>query len=399
MILSLSITGIFLSVILLWFHGRSFKSTIYLGIFFLLISLYGFYKYIIFYSKSVFLLSLVYVNILFLLYLIGPVLYIYVRSILTDNSRLRRSDSWHLLPMMLFLVASLHEIFAPWSYKVNIAAHVIQDPTFLNGYKATFLSELFPVVAVYESRPVLILIYTLWSIGLFFSYLRRKPERQVFSKQLFMKKWLSFLLGLMLILTVCQILLIFKGFKFTDSSVFYTLNVFQILSAVGLTGLLISPFFFPKILYGLPQLSPPNQRIKPEVRQPDHSTENNKKYSPNFESDYLHSIGQKADKCMRQHQPYLQTDFNMAQLSVMIQVPSHHLAYFFREEKKQPFIHYRNKWRINHAKNLIKDGKAGELTLEAIGSMSGFTTRNTFFTAFKKEVGISPHAFMSQLSA
>jgi len=326
-------------------------------------------------------------------------LYIYVRSILTDSSRLRKSDLWHLLPMLIFLVASLPQTFAPWSYKVDIAKAIVQDPTFLNSFKATILSEVFSVATVYQSRPALILIYTLWSAGLFITYLRRKPEWRVFSGQHFMKKWLTVLLGFTLILVVCQILLISKDFKHTDSSVFYTLNVFQVLSALGIIGLLISPFFFPSILYGLPQLALPTPMKEPARRQDIQSALEVKKHLPNFESDYLRSIGKKADLCMEELHPYLQTDFNMAQLSVMIQIPSHHLAYFFREEKKQPFIHYRNKWRIRHAKNLIKDGRAEGLTLEAIGMMSGFSTRNTFFTSFKKEEGISPGTFMDHINA
>ena len=47
-------------------------------------------------------------------------------------------------------------------------------------------------------------------------------------------------------------------------------------------------------------------------------------------------------------------------------------------------------------KKLISEGKAEELTLEAIGIQSGFTNRNTFFTAFKKVEGVSPSAFLAQ---
>jgi len=54
--------------------------------------------------------------------------------------------------------------------------------------------------------------------------------------------------------------------------------------------------------------------------------------------------------------------------------------------------------RVRHAKKLIKEGKTKELTLEAIGQLSGFSTRNTFFMAFKKVEGISPGAYSSKVS-
>jgi AraC-like DNA-binding protein len=52
-----------------------------------------------------------------------------------------------------------------------------------------------------------------------------------------------------------------------------------------------------------------------------------------------------------------------------------------------------------HAKNLIKEGKNAELTLEAIGLLSGFSSRNTFFTAFKKAEGISPGSYAAKFAA
>jgi AraC-like DNA-binding protein len=48
-----------------------------------------------------------------------------------------------------------------------------------------------------------------------------------------------------------------------------------------------------------------------------------------------------------------------------VKIPVHNLAYYFREENKQTFSDYRNEWRVEHAKNLIREGKSNDLTLEA----------------------------------
>jgi AraC-like DNA-binding protein len=95
-------------------------------------------------------------------------------------------------------------------------------------------------------------------------------------------------------------------------------------------------------------------------------------------------------------QPYLQSDCNLAYFAKLVKIPAHHLAYYFREERKQTFNDYRNEWRVNHTKKLITEGKHAELTLEAIGQLSGFSSRNAFFTAFKKVEDISPGAFAAQ---
>ncbi len=77
-------------------------------------------------------------------------------------------------------------------------------------------------------------------------------------------------------------------------------------------------------------------------------------------------------------------------VSKLIDIPAHHLSYYLREEQNQSFNDYRNERRVHHAKNLIREGTAKELTLEAIGRLLGYSTRNTFFTVFKKAAGVCP---------
>jgi AraC-like DNA-binding protein len=400
MLLFLSILGLFLSLILLYFNTRKNVSTIYLGGFFLLISLYGFYQYVLLYSKSVFLNELLLVGFAIVfppLYLIGPMMYWYIRSILTDNSQLKRRDLWHLLPMIIFFLAALPYTFVPFSDKVEAATEVVKDVGFMQTYNGTILDQIFSVSAIYLSRPILVLVYTLWSMGLLLRYSMQRKVYAVFSRQYFMTKWLCLLLGFLLVLVVTQILLIIKVFAMDFSELFFSLNVLRILSVSGLMGLLISPFFFPAILYGLPRIPESVLTSNTEKVDPDQVPGNPEKKANHFETEYIHFINQKADFCMKEVQPYLQPDFNMAHLSVHIQIPVHHLSYYFREEKKQHFNDYRNEWRINHAKDLIKEGKADEFTLETIGLLSGFSSRNTFLTTFKKVEGITPSTCAAQM--
>jgi AraC-like DNA-binding protein len=174
--------------------------------------------------------------------------------------------------------------------------------------------------------------------------------------------------------------------------VFYITDILQLLSGFGLVGLLISPFFFPVILYGMPQIpESSNSKMSDEL-----TLIENKKQLSEFEQDYLILIKHKVDVCMSDLQPYLQPDCNLAYFAKLVNLPAHHLAYYFREERKQVFNDFRNEWRVNHAKKLIVEGKTAELTLEAIGLISGFSSRNAFFTAFKKAEEITPSAFAAQ---
>ena len=149
----------------------------------------------------------------------------------------------------------------------------------------------------------------------------------------------------------------------------------------------------------LPRISVPSDNIIPGVKlEREVPSEEKRKNVLNFEAEYIHDIGQKVLNCMETYRPYLQADCNLAYISRLLEIPMHHLAFYFREEKKQSFNDFRNEYRVRYARQLIRQGKAKEMTLEAIGLLSGFSTRKTFIAAFKKVEGVPPGVFLSRLS-
>jgi AraC-like DNA-binding protein len=392
----LSLLGIFLSVILFLFNSRKYKASVYLSLFFLFISLYGFYQYVLLYSKSVTLVSYFLLNLSVIgspLYLIGPMLFWYVRSVLTDNTKLKKSDLWHFLPMVIYFIAALPNTFVPWHEKVELARKVVANQEFIMGYKATILNKYIPAVAIYLFRLILILGYAIWSFVLFINFIIKGKSQSVMSKQHFMRKWIFILLGSLFVLVISQIFLVVRSFEMHFSDMFFTFNILRIISEAGLICLLISPFLFPSILYGLPRLPEFIAGLEHEQSDTDPSNKNDEKKIGSYENEYLNEIALKIETCMKEKQPFLEPGFNLTYLSVMIEIPVHHLAYYFREVKKERFIDYRNRWRVDYAKSLIREGKTSEFTLEAIGLTSGFPNRNAFRNALKKFEGKSPANF------
>lgn len=398
MLLFLTLSGIFLSVLLLYFNARKYTSTIYLGLFFFVLSLYEFVQYVNLYSKSEILVSFFYLNTAFITYMLGPLLYWYMRSLFSDEARLKKNDFWHFIPAIVFLGFSLPYILTPYEFKQEIARAIVANSGTIGLFRSTLIHQVVPIELVYLSRPVLLMIYMVASLFMFIKFLRRKKSTAVLSHQYFMTKWISVFFCFLFLLVLSHTTGILISFKNDDKSIFYTLNFIQIVSAIGLTGLLCSPFFFPGILYGLPRLPEKMQMLKEAPLLNEEEIDAIKKNGFNLESGYLKSIGERIEHTMLKHQPYLQPEFNLTQLSVLLHLPVHHISYYFREEKMQSFNDYRNEWRIKHSKKLIAEGKADELTLEAIGILSGFSTRNTFFNAFKRSEGISPGAYVEQLA-
>lgn len=363
----------------------------------MLISLYGFIHYAILYSDSVFLVSIAFINLGTPTYLIGPVFLIYIRSVLSDDSRLRRTDSLHLVPMLIYFAGTFSYLIMPWSYKMEAANYITQGYNILKLLDDVTLFRVFSKQAVIVSRPVLVLGYIIWSGILIINYLKKEKGTLVFSGQRFMIKWLVALYGSFLIFIISHILHIVWSFAIKSFVLFYTSNIFLILSAAGLAGLLIAPFFFPEVLYGLPRLpeltgNQTHATHKASLRQAEKIKDETR-----FESEYLNLISEKINACMQEFQPYLQPGFNLTMLSKMLHVPGHHLAYYFREEKKQSFSDFRNELRVEYAKKLLAEKNTTSITLEAIGLLSGFSSRNTFIRVFKKFEGVAPQAYLSEI--
>ena len=390
MLLYLSIFGLIISLIILSYNIRKFQAKLFLGIFFLLLSLYGLNQWVFVYSGSVFALAIFSVNFSSFFFLIGPSFFIYVRSVLKDDASLNRKDLLHILPAIIYLFAAVPHFLTPFSHKMDLAEKILTIPDFIFTYKATLLADLIGPTAMYYLRPAHVLFYTIWSVIIFISYLRLNKNKELFQGQVFMIKWLSALMFFLTGLSVGQLAIMILTFLFDKGELFYTVNLVQVISATGLTGLLLSPLFFPEILYGLPRI--------PIIKDEESGSKDLRLPSVNsFESDYMDLIAARIEKLISDEQPYLQVDFNIVVLAKLIHTPSHHLAYYFREVRKQSFNDYKNLVRVNHSKNLLVSGKAVGMTLEAIGLLSGFANRISFFRAFKKVEGVSPGQYLTAI--
>jgi len=394
MLLFLSAAGFFLSFLLIYFNAKRFPSSVYLGFFFLLSSFYGFSQYVVLYSETVSLIAVCYLNMAFLSYLTGPMLYFYVRSLLTDVSRLKWWDLLQFLPAAVILFATATHLATPWEYKTQIAMKIIADRSYVWKDNYILTNQVYPVFINFASRPFLIFLYSLVSFILLFRFSRKK-DIHLISKPICNYKWLIGLLSMVALLALAQTALVIWAWKIQDISLFYSDNLLQILSAAATIILIMLPFLNPEILYGFPRTGTALKNTRKIIYADTSDEPDGKKSKLFFSSGYIEMIEEKIISCMKNKKPYLHPEFNIGHFSKITNIPSHHLSYYFKEIKKQSFNDYRNELRVLYAVHLIESGKTREYTLEAIGQMSGFSSRNTFFISFKKYMGVSPGVYAS----
>lgn len=109
-----------------------------------------------------------------------------------------------------------------------------------------------------------------------------------------------------------------------------------------------------------------------------------------LDTEKLNIIGQKLSIIIEK-ELYLNPDFSLEEASKELKVTKHLLSQYVNEILGKSFSNLIKEYRIEKAKKLIESQK--NFTLESLGYDSGFSSKSTFFTAFKKITGLTPSEY------
>ncbi|MCL1662904.1 helix-turn-helix domain-containing protein [Elizabethkingia ursingii] len=96
--------------------------------------------------------------------------------------------------------------------------------------------------------------------------------------------------------------------------------------------------------------------------------------------------------------PYLEGDLNLLKLSELIGISTHQLSYLLNNGFNENFFQFVNKYRVQHAKELLISDSYNKLSVLGIAFDSGFNSKTAFNTFFKKTVGVTPSEFRKKQS-
>jgi AraC-like DNA-binding protein len=110
---------------------------------------------------------------------------------------------------------------------------------------------------------------------------------------------------------------------------------------------------------------------------------------------YRESIRNKLNSLMKDEELFLQTDLSIALLSKRLHVSQQFLIALILEEFGDDFHSFINRYRISHAKGLVKSGKwMSTEPLDTLVFPSGYQSVSAFLRAFKQVEGIEFDKFL-----
>lgn len=113
-----------------------------------------------------------------------------------------------------------------------------------------------------------------------------------------------------------------------------------------------------------------------------------------IDMDTLNLIGQKLSIIVKK-ELYLKPNFTLDEAAKELDVTKHLLSQYLNVVLGKSFSNIINEYRIEKAKKLLKT--ESNFSVEGIGYESGFNSKSTFFTTFKKITGKTPTEYQKML--
>ena len=92
---------------------------------------------------------------------------------------------------------------------------------------------------------------------------------------------------------------------------------------------------------------------------------------------------------------FLDPNITLKEVAIELGIPKHILSQYLNEKLGKSFSTYINELRIEKAKGFLQTKTY--FTIESIGYESGFNSKSTFFTAFKKVTGQTPSEYQKSI--
>jgi len=103
------------------------------------------------------------------------------------------------------------------------------------------------------------------------------------------------------------------------------------------------------------------------------------------------SISDKLNTLFKEEEIHRNPNLKLSDVADQLHIKPHELSQYLNDNLELSFSNYINMHRVKTATKLIQTNTL--LTLEAIGNECGFKSNSTFYTAFKKQEGMTPSQF------
>ncbi len=326
--------------------------------------------YMLFFKGQLFLLGLGYTLPL----LIAPFLYLYVVYLIDNKKNFDLHFLWHLIPFALANVYMYFYIYTkPAEWRVEFF-----EGTSISSRPVMFNIILVIVVLVYP-------VYVIWIYRLLKKHVRNIKGTYSCRKHVDLF-WVNYLLVSIIVLWFITLYSKFVSGYF--NSLHYSNATMTIYFSQLVIIMIIGYFGFKQ---GMVWICTSGS----EKDVADMTKYKTSGLSSNDAKNFLPVL----IKYMETEKPYLNSQLSISELAEKLNMPSNHLSQIINEQTGKNFFEFINSFRVEEVKLQISDNQDKKFTLLAIAFDSGFNSKSSFNSIFKKQTGLTPKQYMNNQAA
>lgn len=99
---------------------------------------------------------------------------------------------------------------------------------------------------------------------------------------------------------------------------------------------------------------------------------------------------------METDKPYLNSELTLRDLAEKLSISAHNLSELLNTKLNQSFYDFVNRYRVEEVKRRLAEGESEKYNLISIAFDSGFNSKTAFNTIFKKQTGTTPSQYRKQ---
>ena len=315
-------------------------------------------------------------------FLIPPLGYLYVRSVLLNERKWTSLDLLHLLPFALFLVSYLPFFLSTSAFKLEVITEILRDQNSAVTRSLGLISE--PIFHFSRAGQAIFYLSAQW--WLIFTVHKRMKDQAMESQLLRVLRWLKVFTG-----ANTSILL---GFLVVVGLYLFQQDIFGENATNLLPTILLGASFFlicayllihPQVLIGLPFVGQAKSNLQPEDQEDNKTPFCVENYAQEIAILGHYFVSSKA---------YLKPNLTISEVAVATGLPVRELSYLINAYHKKRFSDYLNEMRIAHFLTQVDASTLDNFTIESIALSAGFSSRSSFYRAFNRFYGCTPSDYL-----
>lgn len=299
-------------------------------------------------------------------FVLGPLLFIYIKSIFVKDKNPIKNHIIHFLPFVLY-----------W--------FVISLPIFISRLQGAlifdYLSLLDGNTFFAFVKDIFLLIYLFLSAKIFFAFKHKtKLNYSSFKETHFgwLKKFLiSYFLVVLFDLVAISYKTIFKPDIAYDIGLLSLCFLILVTVYLGYHGLKQATSYLPKFL------------VDNETEDKQDTSQSPKLLS----QEELNRLKARLDDVLTQEKPYLEQEITLSGLAELVGTTDKKLSTLLNHSLNVSFYDFVNRYRIEEVKEKLMLEEYEKYSLLGLAYSCGFNSKSSFYRAFKKETGISPTTY------